>query len=146
MNDKQMAEAKNTSRNHYQLKDVTNGQVVAINFTNDWYEITDIYRKFGIYVASWASLHTSVYRTENIYPVIYNNWRTTLEQNGFSEQTIRTCFKLINPHYPLILFDIHTVDVVRLDSDIKTPDNTSTKDHVINLYGLEVAKAIECLI
>lgn len=118
----------------------------TVDFTKDWYEVTNIYRKFGIHVASWSCYLHSVYGTNETYPVTYNSWRTKLEQNGFSEQTIRTCFKLINPDYMLGMFGLSSVDVIRLDKDIQTPNGTSTKDHVINVYGNDVGLAIECLL
>lgn len=37
-------------------------------------------------------------------------------------------------------------DIVKFDNDLKTPDGTSTREHVRNLYGAEAEKLIERLI
>ena len=118
----------------------------SVDYADDWYQVTDICRKFGLGVASWSTNFIAPYATQTTYSVIYNNWRERLENNNFLEETIRTCFKLISPDYMLAMFGGSSVDVIRLDKDIKTPNGTSTKDHITNVYGNDVGLAIECLL
>lgn len=118
----------------------------TVERTNDWYEVTNIYRKFGLYVASWSCSLMTVYGTGRTYPILYNNWRTALEQKGFSEQVIKTCLSIISPDYMLALFGITAVDVVGLDNKFNIPDNISMSDYLKNQYGSDVALAISlCL-
>lgn len=115
-------------------------EVETITRASDWFEVTELYRKWGESVAYWSAFHLRAFSDDFVMP--YVELRNKL--SAYSDEVVRKCFEIAPVNYTMAtVFKSGTFDPVALDKVLNTPENVSLHDHLVSLYGEEIASAIK---
>ncbi len=116
--------------------------VESMEYAESWFDVTEIYTKYGLEVAKKSANFLTAGILVNGYTSAYVDLMKKLENARIDKETIIKLFNCVPLDYGLALFGIGSFDVVRLDQEINTPKNISTYDFIKKTYGEKIAMGV----
>lgn len=117
--------------------------VAEIEYAKTWRQVVEINKLYGLTVALASAEYMTAGVVKWAYTMAYIDIARKLTEAGYSMDVFDKCISICRVDYWLALCGVGSFDVIKLDERIRTPDGTSTADHLAALYGIEISEAIK---